>query len=70
MTNDETKDDMTTSRRMAINRRIVKVMAEILADKYECTINVKFKDAESRDGGGRDESAAGENQHVLCGNGN
>lgn len=63
MKNNKIRDDI------ALCKRIVQVMADILADKYDCIIRVKFKDEEPDDGGSKDESKSGEDDHALYGNG-
>ena len=63
MTKEETMTDI------ALRRRIVQVLAEILADKYDCTIKVKFRDVESNGGGGKGEFIVETDHRTLCRNG-
>lgn len=61
MTNDKTKDDI------ALRRRMVQALAEILADKYDCTIKVKFRNEGSDDGDDNNESPVVSDHRTLCG---
>ena len=64
MAAEEAKNDI------ALRRRMIQVLTEILADKYECTIKFKVRNEGSEDGDGNDESDAREEHRTLCINGN
>ena len=54
---------------IAICRRIEKVLSDILSDKYDCNVKLRFLPEEYGNGGVQDEPAAGEDHSALCVNG-
>lgn len=58
-----------SERDVAIVRRIEKVLSEILSDKYDCKVKIRFLPEEYGNGGNPNERAAEETDRVLCGNG-
>lgn len=54
---------------IAICRRIEQVLSDILSDKYDCKVKLRFLPEEYGNGGVPNESAVGEEHRTLCGNG-
>jgi len=54
---------------IAICRRIEQVLSDILSDKYDCKVKLRFLPEEYGNGGMHDESAVREEHRPLCGNG-
>mgnify|MGYP003302234747 CR=1 FL=1 len=54
---------------IALCRRIEQVLSEILSDKYDCKVKIRFLPEEYGNGGRSDERAVGEDSRELCNHG-
>lgn len=54
---------------LAVCRRIERVLSEILSDKYDCKVTLRFIPEDAEEGGVPDERANGEEHRALCVNG-